>query len=393
MASTPKGEWLAEDRDLFAEALNAGRTLAGGSSAKGSVEVALPARLGVFERLTLPSIDREELTSMVQLQFEKNLPYPIEETTLGFQILSQSETETVLMACAVYEPDLTKLCAPLLEHTVPKRVVFRAMQVATMAGTEAPVCGFWREEDQILFGVFEKKRLGFVKRLAGENDIPSALPSLLMQAEIAGAPVEFAEVLLDPAMKEAGETLGAFFKAPVRPLAMETTAVDDVDFTPRKWRNEEARKARRSRFRHRLVLAAVLYLLLVTAGGICLGAQNRRLATLRRETAALQPQVDVVIERQARWKALSPAVDKRQFAVELLFQAWRCLPSSDMRITRFELGHGQLTLEGEAPNAQQAIQFAEKLKASPDLAGYRFEAGPPAILSNEHAQFRIFGKP
>ncbi|XHR27281.1 MAG: hypothetical protein ACFUZC_15190 [Chthoniobacteraceae bacterium] len=392
---TARGEWMVEDRGSFAEALEAGWTLTGEPKrrAKPIVEVAIPAHLGVFERLTLPSVDREELGSMVRLQFEKNLPYSIEETSLEFQILSQTETETTLMACAVHEPDLTTLCAPLLERVVPRRLTFWSLQVAAQAGNDDTACGFWREEDRLIFGIFEKQRLGFIEMLSGGNDLRSALPSVLMQAEIAGAPAEFSEVLLDPALREASDALVEFFKAPVRLITADGCAVEDVDLTPRQWREEEARKGSHSRLRHQIILAALVYVALLSAGFVCLGMQNRRLGILRGQAAAWQPKVDAVIERQARWKALAPAVDKRQFALEQLFQAWQCLPSPDVHITRFELATNQMTLEGEAPNAQQAIQFAEKLKARPELAGYRFEGGPPAILSNEHAQFRIFGKP
>ena len=40
-----------------------------------------------------------------------------------------------------------------------------------------------------------------------------------------------------------------------------------------------------------------------------------------------------------------------------------------------------------------AYQFAEKVKKSPDLQMFQFEMAAPRILPNDHAQFRLEGKP
>jgi hypothetical protein len=269
------------------------------------------------------------------------------------------------------------------------------MHIAAQAPAHATACGFWREEEKLLFGVFENSRLGFVEILAGEDGLRTALPGVLMRAEMAGAPAEFAEVLLDPTLAEKADALGAFFGAPVRqllPQGSEPPAEDAMDLTPEKWRAEQTRRERRLHLRRQIAAAVVIYAVVLVVTLVTLGIQNSRLEVLRKQAAALQPQVDAAIDRQARWKALAPAIDKRSFAVELLFQTWQCLPSAETRITRFELARGQLVVEGEAPDAQQAILFAEKLKTRPELADYHFESAPPVLLPNEHAQFRIFGK-
>ena len=60
-------------------------------------------------------------------------------------------------------------------------------------------------------------------------------------------------------------------------------------------------------------------------------------------------------------------------------------------ITQFSSAPEQFTVKGEAPDAGQAIDFAEKLRAEKELSAYTIESGPPKILSNK-AQFSIFGK-
>ncbi|MDD5350823.1 MAG: hypothetical protein PHQ12_11485 [Chthoniobacteraceae bacterium] len=394
MTVTERGGWNVEERASFADAVNgAGESQLGKSDLRRlPAHIALPVRCGIFERLTFPSTDTKELSSMVTLQFEKNLPYPVEETSVGFQILSQTGTETTLLACAVHEPDLTALCSPLLEDNIPRQLTFWAMHIAAQARAGTVACGLWREEEKVVFGIFENRRLGFVEAIAGENDLCSAMPGAMLRAEIAGAPTEFAEVLLDPALAAEEEALAGLFRVPFRPIVLEGGEVAAVDLTPEKWRAERARRKRRLSLRRRILFAAVAYIAVFVTCLVYSYHQNRQLETLRKQAAALQPQVDAIIERQARWKTLAPAIDQRHFAVELLFQTWQCLPSEETRITRFELARDQIAVEGEAPDAQQAIAFAEKIKTQPELSDYRFESAPPVLLPNEHAQFRIFGK-
>jgi hypothetical protein len=49
-------------------------------------------------------------------------------------------------------------------------------------------------------------------------------------------------------------------------------------------------------------------------------------------------------------------------------------------------------VEGEAPTASLAIQYVDALRANPELKEFNISGGPPEILPNEHAHFRIFAK-
>ena len=69
------------------------------------------------------------------------------------------------------------------------------------------------------------------------------------------------------------------------------------------------------------------------------------------------------------------------------------LPSADVRITKFDQSARQVAVEGEANTAALAYQFADKVKKNPDLKMFQFEMAAPRILPNDHAQFRLEGKP
>jgi len=269
------------------------------------------------------------------------------------------------------------------------------MHVAAQAPAGEVSCGLWLEEGELLFAIFENRRLGFVEILASPDDVLSALPRALMSAEMAGVPTEFRAVLLDPALAALAERLTAFLGAPIREIAPHLSEMpegDVIDLTPESWRTEQACKERFRKRRSQLVIAAAVYAAILIAALVYLEIQNGRLEALKKEAATLQPRVDAVVDQQALWKALEPAIDPRRFAVELLFQTCQSLPTPDARITRFDLAQNQFMVEGETPNAQQAVEFGEKLKGQPALSDFRFESGQPVILANEHAQFRIFGK-
>ena len=68
-------------------------------------------------------------------------------------------------------------------------------------------------------------------------------------------------------------------------------------------------------------------------------------------------------------------------------------PSPEVHITAFNQSARQISVDGEANNASLAYQFADKVKKNPDLRMFQFEMAAPRILPNDHAQFRLEGKP
>lgn len=404
VAATVRGETSEQTAPSFAEAVEAGFALADDLRLVKSGEalpltVALAARYGVYERLTLPSTDPEELAGMVRLQFEKSLPYPLEEISVGFQILSQTAEpalQTTLLAVGAHHPALATLCAPLLDRRqTPQRLTLWAMHLAAQAPAGEVACGLWREEDQLVFGIFEDARLGFVEVLgAAEADLLTALPCTLMSAEMAGAPTAFSAVYLDPSLASLSQPLESLLGGPVRELDPQGAepAGGALDLTPEPWRASQAHQVRMRQWRGRLILAGALYAALLLLGLIWLGIQGGRLTALQKQTVAMQPQVDGILDRQTRWKNLAPAIERGRYALEILFATCQSLPSVETRITQFDWSRDQFMVEGEAPNAQAAIGLAEKLKKQAALGDYRIESGQPVILPNEHAQFRIFGK-
>src|SRR6202022_4234663 len=114
---------------------------------------------------------------------------------------------------------------------------------------------------------------------------------------------------------------------------------------------------------------------------------------LGRRIAADAPQTEFVRAAEANWKALAPAIDPRYYPVEILLHLFESLPSPDVRITTYNQSARQISIDGEANSAALAYQFAEKVKKNPGLQIFKFDMAAPRILPNDHAQFRLEGKP
>ncbi len=105
------------------------------------------------------------------------------------------------------------------------------------------------------------------------------------------------------------------------------------------------------------------------------------------------PETEFVRATEANWKALAPAIDSRYYPVEIVLHLFESLPSADVRITAYNQSARQISVDGEANTAALAYEFIEKIKKNPDLRIFQFDMAAPRILPNDHAQFRLEGKP
>jgi hypothetical protein len=119
---------------------------------------------------------------------------------------------------------------------------------------------------------------------------------------------------------------------------------------------------------------------------ITLGQLNGRIA---RD----EPSIEFIRTAAANWKALAPAIDPHYYPLEILLHLKESLPSPAVRITAYHQSARQISLDGEADSPALAYQLAEKVKKNPGLQIFHFEMGTPRILPNNHAQFRLEGKP
>jgi hypothetical protein len=387
--------WRLEHARSVREAASLGE-VAALVPATAPLHLALPCYTALLERFTLPSGDRTELAGMAQLQLEKTLPYPLEEVTSDMEVVHQGAEESTVLSIAVHTPVLEQLCEPLRERErLPDRITLFAQQAAAKAPPDGTTLLVWKEQEHLVIAIAEHGRLSWAQAFASTDPETFAgeLPALLLGAEMNGVPSEFTRALLASDCGHLRHGLEEAVGCPVENFSLaEVPRADSGNLLPPDWAAQRNKAQRSERMQQRLLLAAVVYLLLIAAGFLYLAWTKRRLQGLDREVARMRPLIEATQARQNRWQALAPAVDPARYAVEIVWLVYKSRPGPQVHITQLDYQPAQFMVTGEAPSAAVAIDFAERLRTEPGLQDYRIEAGPPQILPNETAQFRIFGK-
>lgn len=357
----------------------------------------LPVAVVLAQRLRLPTIDRDEFVEMARIQIEKAMPYSTEEMTTGSEIISQTEEGSVISAVAVHNEQLSELAAPLLSlGLIPNQVtVYAAQRAATHAPVGAALL-IYPESGAIVCAIAEEGKLSFTRTLdaADPLQLQRDLPQLALSAELQGINTSFPKILLDESLYGLRDTVEGIFASTVELIAVEVPPADTgLNLLPESWRESRAQVVRRGEWRKRILWAGGAYaalLVLFLAGLLILRLEIGRLGRKIEKDA---PRTEFVKMTAAKWKALAPAIDPRYYPIELMQHLSESLPSADVRITKFDQSARQVAVEGEANSAALAYQFADKVKKHPDLQMFQFEMAAPKILPNDHAQFRLEGKP
>lgn len=215
-----------------------------------------------------------------------------------------------------------------------------------------------------------------------------------MSAEIQGINASFENVLLDEKCYALRETIERTLGTTADVVGIETPpAATALNLLPQAWREQRVREERRGLWRKRLVVAAAIYATVIALFILDVAFLKFRVGQLDRQIERDAAQTAFVKASATRWKTLAPAVDPTFFPIEILFRLFESLPSPDVRITSFSESARQLAVEGEASSAELAFQFADKVKKNGSLQAFTFDMASPRILPNDHAQFRLEGRP
>jgi hypothetical protein len=360
-----------------------------------AVSLSLPVSAVLLERMRLPSTDLEELGGMVVLQLEKTLPYSGEELTSGFDIIHQEENECDLLAIAVSNEQLDGLCEPLRTRSkLPAQVAIFAIQLAARFPSEELLALIFREVDSTILAVAQKGKLVAAHSCptTDREEFLAELPRLLLSAELEGTPVNFTKVVVERElagwMDGLREQLGGL---PIERIALDAPLEPGpVNLVPDGWTEEKRRVDQMARVRDWLALAGVIYLCLLLAAAAYIIWLQHQVGLVDSQVVQAAPAVDTIANQTARWNALAPATDPNRYAVELLQQINRSIPTDDLHVTVFDQTKpSEFLVEGEAPTASVALQYMDALRNNPGFKAFHFTSDPPEILPNEHAHFRI----
>ena len=366
-------------------------------SAEDHLVLSLPVSAVLAQRFRLPTVDPAEFPEMVRIQIEKALPFSPDELTTDFELIEQNENESVISAVAVRNEQLAEIAAPLLENGfIPRQVTVYAAQRASTHAPEGRALFIYPEGEALVSAVTENGKVSLTRTLEGvaPEQLQMDLPQLALSAELQGITASFSNVLLDESCYELRETVGGILASPTGLVGIEAPPASvKLNLLPESWRQRRSQLVRRGEWRKRLIWAGGAYAAVLFLTVLYLVGMRLAIGYLDRQIARDAPQTEFVRATEANWKALAPAIDSRYYPVEILLHVFESLPSADVRITTYNQSARQISVEGEANSAALAYQFADKVKKNPELQVFHFEMAAPRILPNDHAQFRLEGKP
>lgn len=360
------------------------------------IVLGLPANAVIAQRLRLPTVDPSEFEGMVRLQVEKAFPYPPEEVTSDFEVIDKGESESVVSSVAIHNTRLNELAEPLLNRgCIPGQVTVYAAQRAASHAARGRALIIYREGEKLVSAISENGKLSFTRTLDAveAEGLQRDLPQLALSAELQGIDTSFPKVLLDENCLPLRDTVERVFAQ--RPDLMRTEAPPasvKLDLAPQIWRQQRAAVVRREGWRRRLLWAGGIYGAIFLLFALYVMFVRFQVGHLQNVLKKDQPKVDFIKATEADWKALSPAIDPHYYPIEVLLHLFESLPNPEVRITVYEQSARNISIQGEAPSAGLAYQFAEKVKKNPELQAFSFNLQTPRILPNDHAQFRLEGK-
>lgn len=364
----------------------------------GSTEVVLglPLRLVLAQRLRLPTSEPSEFAEMVRIQIEKSFPYAPEEVTTDFEVIQQGAEVSVVSAVAVHNERLSEIAAPLLSGgIIPKQVTVYAAQRAATHAAAGRAFLIYPEDSGLVCAISEEGKIGFTRSLNGADvtQLRRDLPQLALIAQLQGVDTSSPAVFLDESLFEMREALDGISKDRPGLIAVEAPpATTKLNLLPESWRQRRRELVRIGEWKKRLMWAGAAYAALLLLFAVYVIWLRSDLARLKGRIARDAPNTEFIQKTEAKWKALSPAIDPHYYPVEVLHHLFESLPSADVQITQFNQSARQISVDGEAQSTALAYEFADKVKKNPDLKTFQFEMAAPRILPNEHAQFRLEGK-
>ena len=366
-------------------------------SAQDEIVLSLPITAVLAQRFKLPTVDPAEFPEMVRIQIEKALPFSPDEMTADFELIEQNEVESVISAVAVRNEQLAEIAAPLLDNgVIPKQVTVYAAQRATTHAPEGRALLIYPEGETLVSAVTENGKVSMTRTLDGiePDQLQMELPQLALSAELQGIDASFPNVLLDETCHELRDKVSEILESKTELVGIETPPASvKLNLLPESWRQRRTQLAKRSEWRKRLTLAGGIYGGVFLLFVLYLAYSKIAIARLDRLIARDAPQTQSIRDTEANWKSLGPAIDSRFYPVEVLYHLSQDLPSPDVRITAYNQSARQISVDGEANTAALAYQFAEKVKKDGALQNFRLDMAAPRILPNNHAQFRLEGKP
>ncbi len=173
--------------------------------------------------------------------------------------------------------------------------------------------------------------------------------------------------------------------APILPKEKGTLVPEDVAIL-------RHRREVQQRWRKRLTVAGLVYLVVVGFFVTRLFIEEQKAAALSVQIQEVQPEADAIRRTQMRWDSMRLAIDADAYPIETMLKCVQLLPPRGVRLTEFEYSEDVIVLKGEASSAPEAIKFKGVLTSAEAFRDYEWNFPPPVIVPNKGATFQTSGK-
>ncbi|MBI4024403.1 MAG: hypothetical protein HY360_05440 [Verrucomicrobia bacterium] len=353
--------------------------------------LALPLRHVFALPLWLVAGDDATLADMIYLQLEKRA------------LLARSRSETVMHHQVVGVEDAKKLAlVAVLPVGLPESLCLDRITHYDLSARVFPLpknqFTLWIEGDRLVLAVTRDDHLCYFQALGNREITPlvsQELRCIQMRLETekilaSGRGVTLWGEFSSEAQALVGHALGLAVQCQPRPSPCMPSA--PWNLIPHSVAQAQVAHQQRAKRRNILALAAAVYALLI--GGLIFQVAKLSFQTAAIKTALAKDASTVAVIRETarRWSALEAAINPEDYPLEQLLRCSRSLPPDGVRFTLFERKGTKLLIMGEAKSAASAFKFAEDLKQSKDLAGYKWQMPQPRLLPNDSSQFQIEGE-
>lgn len=370
----------------------------------------------------LPSVDREELLGMAELQVDKIAPFPSDQMYMGIEVLSATDdTSRVLIGAA------------------PQSRVDRVGHVLNGLGfqpvrADVDVLGWWRllkdgghvrENGAEIILVLDGTGIEFVFVSDGQPLLLRALDASLDPAREADAPdlvdeIEYTLTTLEGQwgridggsvqIWHAGRALEAFRSAlAARGFSVELHDLDGLpplsegiarrmadgehaalDLAPASWKLQRQAKGLQKIAIKAGAIVLGVWAVLMAAVLLLAGGQRGALARTQGNFDRLRQEVDEVRALQSQVEALEAYGDRSFSGLECLREVSELLPPG-VDLTSFSYTKfGELGLRGEAAAADPIVTFIDRLEQSEMFVEVRTEGVTSQMRNNQaRSLFRV----
>src|SRR5213596_3339673 len=226
-------------------------------SADDEFVLGLPVSSVMAQRFRLPSVDPSEFPEMIRLQIEKLLPFPADEVTSDFELIEQSENESVVSAIAISNDRLAEVASPLLDRGyIPRQVTVYAAQRASTYAPKGNALLIYPEGEMLVYAMTENGKLSLARVFENGNgeQLQLELPQLRMSAELQGINASFPNVLLDESCYQMRDTVQGILASPTEIVGVELPPASvKLNLLPESWRRRRAQVIRQTEWRKRLL--------------------------------------------------------------------------------------------------------------------------------------------